>query len=176
MGETPLFFASCDEFRKLFNPETDPKRVEIHFHSAEICDYSALHAINAVAQRYKKIGTEVSLQTSNLQSVRHVSKAKDLLKTIQVDTSSNDIIIKDADESEDLISPVEQELPPLFEKNEDLSKKTGISRNSVRIDYFVSELQVQTPVIGLPNVINRGKNEDQDWNQATEDLEMSSVS
>jgi len=86
--DSPLFFASCDEFRKLFNPETDPKRVEIHFHTAEICDYSALHAINSVAERYKELGTTISLQTSNLSSVRHVSKAKDLLTKIEIDIVS----------------------------------------------------------------------------------------
>jgi len=83
--QSPLFFASCDDFRKLFNPLEDPKRVEIHFHTAEICDYSALHAINAVAQRYKEQGTTISLQTSNLKSVRHVAKAKDLLTKIEID-------------------------------------------------------------------------------------------
>ena len=52
----PVFFASTQRFVKLFAFKTDPDRVELHFDrdGSELVDYSAMHAVNVVADKYKK--------------------------------------------------------------------------------------------------------------------------
>ena len=52
----PVFFASTQRFVKLFDFKNDPDRVELHFDrdGSDLVDYSAIHAINVVSDKYKK--------------------------------------------------------------------------------------------------------------------------
>jgi SulP family sulfate permease len=62
----PLFFASTAAFAEKFDVSNDPHEVIIDFKESRIADMSAIEALNAVTQRYHKIGKKVHL--------RHLSK------------------------------------------------------------------------------------------------------
>jgi sulfate permease, SulP family len=58
----PLFFASVSRFHDLFDLEHDPQEVAIDFYFSRVCDYSALEAINSLAERYVKAGKKLHLR------------------------------------------------------------------------------------------------------------------
>tara|TARA_R110000782_G_scaffold20398_9_gene55167 strand:+ start:224 stop:1798 length:1575 start_codon:yes stop_codon:yes gene_type:complete len=58
----PLFFGSVSRFRELFDPTNDPDRVVIDFYYSRVYDQSALEAINALAERYTKLGKQLTLR------------------------------------------------------------------------------------------------------------------
>ena len=67
-----LFFASISKFKRLFDPKADPADVVIDFQHSRVWDHSALEAIDALAERYSKNGT-------NLHLLHLSSDCKDLL-------------------------------------------------------------------------------------------------
>ncbi len=56
-----LFFGSISEFKELFDPKNDPKDVVIDFGQSRVWDHSALEAIDALAEKYIKNGTQLHL-------------------------------------------------------------------------------------------------------------------
>jgi len=56
-----LFFASISKFKDLFDPKNDPEDVVIDFRYSRVWDHSALEAIDALADKYKKNGTKLHL-------------------------------------------------------------------------------------------------------------------
>lgn len=56
-----LFFASIARFKRLFDPKADPKDVTIDFRYSRVWDHSALEAVDALAERYIKNGTQLHL-------------------------------------------------------------------------------------------------------------------
>jgi SulP family sulfate permease len=56
-----LFFASISRFKDLFDPKNDPKEVVIDFVHSRVWDHSALEAIDALAEKYQKSGTNLHL-------------------------------------------------------------------------------------------------------------------
>lgn len=56
-----LFFASINKFKRLFDPKNDPEDVVIDFRHSRVWDHSALEAIDALAERYLKAGTNLHL-------------------------------------------------------------------------------------------------------------------
>lgn len=56
-----LFFASIARFKRLFDPKNDPKDVTIDFRHSRVWDHSALEAVDALAERYIKSGTQLHL-------------------------------------------------------------------------------------------------------------------
>ena len=56
-----LFFASISRFKDLFDPKNDPENVIIDFRHSRVWDHSALEAIDALAERYIKTGTQLHL-------------------------------------------------------------------------------------------------------------------
>jgi SulP family sulfate permease len=57
-----LFFASISRFRDLFDPKNDPEEVIIDFQHSRVWDHSALEAIDSLAERYMKNGTNLHLK------------------------------------------------------------------------------------------------------------------
>ncbi len=51
-----LFFGSILNFKNLFTLKKDPKKVVLDLKYAKVMDYSALEAINSMAERYKNAG------------------------------------------------------------------------------------------------------------------------
>ena len=68
-----LFFASISHFGRLFSPKDDPADVVIDFGHSRVWDHSALRAIDALASRYIRAGT-------NLHLLHLSPDCKDLLK------------------------------------------------------------------------------------------------
>ena len=56
-----LFFASVSRFKRLFDPKNDPQDVVIDFRYSRVWDHSALEAIDALAEKYMRNGTQLHL-------------------------------------------------------------------------------------------------------------------
>lgn len=67
-----LFFASITQFKDLFDPKKDPEEVIIDFRHSRVWDHSALEAIDALSEKYRRNGT-------NLHLVHLSSDCRDLL-------------------------------------------------------------------------------------------------
>jgi SulP family sulfate permease len=60
--EGPLFFGSVTNFKEIFTPEEDPDKVYIDFASSNISDHSAIEAVNAITEKYEKLGKKIILK------------------------------------------------------------------------------------------------------------------
>ena len=58
----PLFFGSVSRFRDLFDPVGDPERVVVDFYYTRVYDQSGLESINSLAERYAKLGKQLTLR------------------------------------------------------------------------------------------------------------------
>ncbi|MCR9217035.1 MAG: SulP family inorganic anion transporter [bacterium] len=57
----PLFFASAQTFKQLFDPKNDPDDVVIDFYYTRVYDQSGLEAINALGEKYAALGKRLHL-------------------------------------------------------------------------------------------------------------------
>jgi SulP family sulfate permease len=57
----PLFFASVQSFKDLFDPRQDPEDVVIDFYYTRVYDQSGLEAINGLAEKYTAAGKRLHL-------------------------------------------------------------------------------------------------------------------
>lgn len=57
-----LYFGSVREFSERFDPSNDPQNVVIDFRDSRVCDLSGLEALNALAERYRKISKTLHLR------------------------------------------------------------------------------------------------------------------
>ncbi len=57
-----LYFGSVREFSERFNPVNDPSNVVVDFRDSRVCDLSGLEALNALAERYRKLGKTLHLR------------------------------------------------------------------------------------------------------------------
>ena len=88
----PLFFSSAQRFVQFFQPATDPDIVEVHFDrdDSALCDYSGIHAINVVGEKYKKYGKKLFISGLNYRGKKMLSKSKTLNRHFTlVDTESH---------------------------------------------------------------------------------------
>ena len=75
-----LFFGSVARFKTLFSPQDDPDVVVIDFYFSRVYDQSALEAINALADRYEKLGKKLHLRHLS-EDCRHLlRRAGDLVE------------------------------------------------------------------------------------------------
>lgn len=70
-----LFFGSITQFKTLFNPATDAKRVIIDFKHSRIWDHSALESIEWLAERYSQHGKQFTLRHLSLECQLPLEKA-----------------------------------------------------------------------------------------------------
>ncbi len=75
-----LFFGSVARFRELFDPANDPDDVVIDFYFSRVYDQSALEAINALAERYQKLGKRLHLRHLSEDCRRLLDRAGDLVE------------------------------------------------------------------------------------------------
>lgn len=68
-----VFFASSKKFLNLFDHRNDPSVVEVHFHTADIYDYSALEALKTLGERYVKVGKKLRLRRIKKDSLRVIT-------------------------------------------------------------------------------------------------------
>lgn len=58
----PLFFGSVKYFSDSFDPRNDPERVIVDFADSRVADHSGLEAVDALAERYSRVGKELRLR------------------------------------------------------------------------------------------------------------------
>ncbi|MFI4873608.1 MAG: SulP family inorganic anion transporter [Phycisphaerales bacterium JB061] len=75
-----LFFGSVTRFRDLFTPQDDPEDVVIDFYFSRVYDQSGLEAINALTERYQKLGKRVHLRHLSEDCRRLLDRAGDLVE------------------------------------------------------------------------------------------------
>ncbi len=75
-----VFFGSVTRFRDLFTPQEDPQDVVIDFYFSRVYDQSALEAINALAERYEKLGKRLHLTHLSDDCRRLLDRAGDLVE------------------------------------------------------------------------------------------------
>jgi SulP family sulfate permease len=75
-----LFFASTTHFQALFTPADDPDEVVIDFRHAKVMDHSAIEAIDALAERYRKADKRLHLRHLSPDCLELLTKAKDMVE------------------------------------------------------------------------------------------------
>jgi SulP family sulfate permease len=70
-----LFFGSVGEFKKMFNPASDPDTVIIDFKHSRVWDHSALEAIEWLAERYELFGKQLTIRHLSLECQQLLTKA-----------------------------------------------------------------------------------------------------
>ncbi len=76
----PLFFASVESFKQLFDPAEDPDDVVIDFYYTRVYDQSGLEAINTVAEKYRAQGKRLHLVHLSEECAQLLDKAGDLVE------------------------------------------------------------------------------------------------
>ena len=76
----PLFFASIHNFREHFDPSNDPQEIIIDFARSRVSDHSGIEAIDALAERYLKLGKNLHLRHLSPECRGLLHKAKDLIE------------------------------------------------------------------------------------------------
>ena len=88
-----LFFASIETFRDLFHPKDDPEEVTIDFHRSRVWDHSALEAIDALADRYKRNGTKLHLVGLSKDCKDLLYKAGSMIETDEDDDPRYRVVV-----------------------------------------------------------------------------------
>lgn len=88
-----LFFGSIEVFRDLFHPRTDPDEVTIDFHHSRVWDHSALEAIDALAERYMRHGTELHLVGLSKDCKDLLYKAGSMVETDEDDDPRYRVVV-----------------------------------------------------------------------------------
>ncbi|MEM9346411.1 MAG: SulP family inorganic anion transporter [Planctomycetota bacterium] len=76
----PLFFASVESFKQLFDPAEDPDDVVIDFYYTRVYDQSGLEAINAVAEKYRSQNKRLHLVHLSEECAALLDKAGDMVE------------------------------------------------------------------------------------------------
>lgn len=84
--EGPLFFASAQRFTTMFDARKDPDRVEVHFDrdGTDLADYSGIHALNVVGEKYKKYGKKFYVKHLDQRSRKLVHKSRKLQRHFDI--------------------------------------------------------------------------------------------
>jgi SulP family sulfate permease len=75
----PLFFASIWTFKEMFSPADDPDDVVIDFYYSRVYDQSGLEAINALAEKYERLGKRLHLTHLSPECTSMLRRAGDLV-------------------------------------------------------------------------------------------------
>ncbi len=77
--EGTLFFASIQNFNDQFAPREDEADVEIDFRDARLFDHSAVEAVNALAERYQRLGKHLKLRHLSPDCLELLDKARAMI-------------------------------------------------------------------------------------------------
>ena len=75
-----LFFGSARNFSDLFNPADDPDDVIIDFHYSRVHDHSGIEAINALSERYSRLGKTLHLIDLSRECAQLLNTAGDMVE------------------------------------------------------------------------------------------------
>ncbi len=76
----PLFFGSVATFHEKFDPAGDPKDVIVDFKESRVVDHSAIEALNALTERYSKIGKRICLKHLSPDCVKLLGRAGSMVE------------------------------------------------------------------------------------------------
>ena len=76
----PLFFASVNSFKQLFDPDNDTHDVVIDFYFTRVYDQSGLEAINFITDKYSSLGKRIHLTHLSNECRELLDKAGDLIE------------------------------------------------------------------------------------------------
>ncbi len=76
----PLFFGSVSRFQELFHPRTDPDEIIVEFRGTRVADHSAIEAIDALAERYKRVGKTLHIRHLSPECYKLLEKAGGLVE------------------------------------------------------------------------------------------------
>jgi len=79
----PLFFASTTNFAEKFDIINDPEEIIIDFKDSRVSDMSAIEALNALTERYNKVGKKVHLRHLS-EDCRKLLKNADALIEVNI--------------------------------------------------------------------------------------------
>lgn len=82
-----IFFGSVLNFKDLFTPKEDPKHVILDFRYAKVMDYSGVETVDSLAEKYRKLGKEVTIKNLSHSSEEIFKKAKNITN-LSIDTSA----------------------------------------------------------------------------------------
>ncbi len=74
-----IYFASVADFVGKFEAKSDVKNIVIDFAEARVCDFSALEALSALGERYKKSGKSLKLRHLSTECQTMLTKADSLV-------------------------------------------------------------------------------------------------
>ena len=74
----PIFFGSVANFKEIFDPENDPEDVVIEFKRSRVSDHSGIDALDALAEKYQKLGKRLHLRHLSEECRDLLEKAGDL--------------------------------------------------------------------------------------------------
>ena len=75
----PLFFASAQSFKDIFDPKNDPDDVVIDFYFSRVYDQSGLEAINSLTEKYRSLGKRIHLTHLSPECRNLLDRADDLV-------------------------------------------------------------------------------------------------
>jgi len=75
-----LFFGSARNFAELFNPADDPDDVIIDFHYSRVHDHSGIEALNALTERYSRLGKTLHLIDLSPECCQLLDTAGDMVE------------------------------------------------------------------------------------------------
>ena len=83
--EGPLLFSNANLLPSIFNWNADPLIVEVHLQNCIVYDYTALNALNNVAEKYRKKDKEIHLKHVNIRTLKSFNKANQLIPHFSYD-------------------------------------------------------------------------------------------
>lgn len=84
----PLFFGSVSNFMELFDPKNDPDDVVVEFLRSRVADHSGLEAIDALADRYEKVGKRLHIRHLSRECQLLLKKAGNLVEVNYIEDPS----------------------------------------------------------------------------------------
>eukprot|EP00484_Ammonia_sp_Unknown_P001372 CAMPEP_0197021692 /NCGR_PEP_ID=MMETSP1384-20130603/2630_1 /TAXON_ID=29189 /ORGANISM="Ammonia sp." /LENGTH=788 /DNA_ID=CAMNT_0042449581 /DNA_START=23 /DNA_END=2389 /DNA_ORIENTATION=- len=88
--EGPLLFSNANQLPSIFNWNGDPEVVEVQLQNCTIYDYTALNALNNVAEKYKKKEKQIHLTSINIKTKKSFEKATSLIPHFTYDVDVNE--------------------------------------------------------------------------------------
>eukprot|EP01084_Bolivina_argentea_P300414 518013_1 len=68
--EGPLLFSNANKLASIFNWNGDPSIIEVHLQNCIVYDYTALNALNDIAEKYKKQQKQIHLKHINVHAMK----------------------------------------------------------------------------------------------------------
>eukprot|EP00943_MAST-04B_sp_MAST-4B-sp1_P000204 g204.t1 len=152
----PLFFASAQKFVTFFNPKTDPELIEIHFleQGAILDDFSAIHALNVVGEKYGKYDKQVVVRHLKFKSAKLTTKAAKLIKTFSIASGEEK---KDEVISDEVEEDVERNSGDIMvNETKSTDVNVDVTENTSTITVVETEVEtLQTDQVHRRNIVNR---------------------